>query len=583
MLKNIFNIVKNLIKKICMFIGVIALIVMLCAVIGARFGNSTLQIADNSYLEIDLSEDFSESAQTTLMDDFMGYENPNFMQLLKSIEFAAMDERIKGIVLKADSISTDLAQTQNLAAALQNFKNAGKKVYVYSRGFGNLGQGNREYYLASFADEIYMQPHSYIGFTGISIEVPFMKRALSKLGIEPEFYSRYEYKTAMASVTDDKMTSYYKEELSGLADGIMNELKSAVAENRKIKNIDELVNNAPLKAEQALENGLIDGVMYKNEFDNFLKNKFFNEKVEITDYASAFVNNQNKLPTIAVLTLDGVINSGTESADLSGETAIFSEDVLEQIKEISELDNLKAVVVRINSPGGEYGAADEIYFALQDLKKFRNVPLIVSQGGYAASGGYFISLAGDVIIAEPLTITGSIGVFGGKFVISDLWEKIDIDIASIKTNDNADMLSFNHKFNPKEKEIFNVSLDDVYRDFTSKVEQNRKLTKNIDEVARGRIWLGSQALELGLVDKLGGYGSAIMEARSLGNLSAEERFNIIEFPKKKDFAEKLGEFLKSGKKIETQKMIYQNVDIPYLRLFKRWQYDTILLPFEIKM
>ena len=583
MLKTIFNKIKSLLKKVCIFLGAIVLITMLFAAFSFYHNGQKFEISDNSYLEIDLSEDFSESAQSSVLDDIMGYEKPNFMQLLRSIEFASADSRINGIVLKTDVLNLDLAQTQNLASTLQNFKKSGKKIYVYSRGFGNLGQGNREYYLASFADEIYMQPHSWIGFTGISIEVPFIKKALSKLGIEPEFYSRYEYKTAMAFVTDDAMSQYYKQELSQLANGIMDELKEKITENRKVKDIDDILNNAPVSAEEGLKNGLIDGVMYKEEFDNFLKNKFFDEKIEAVDYALNFMSNQGKLPTIALLTLDGVINSGKEEDDISGEPAIFSETVAEQIKEISKLENLRAVVLRINSPGGEYGAADEIYFALQNLKKIRKVPLIISQGGYAASGGYFISLAGDVIIAEPLTITGSIGVFGGKFVIADLWKKLDIDIASIKVGNNADMLSFNHKFNAKEREIFEKSLDDVYRDFTSKVEQNRKLKKSIDEIARGRIWLGKQALELGLVDKIGGYGEAIIEARILGNIKPGEKFKLAEFPKAKDFGEKINDLFKANRKIETQKILYQNVDIPYLRLFKRMQYDTVLLPFEIKM
>ena len=145
------------------------------------------------------------------------------------------------------------------------------------------------------------------------------------------------------------------------------------------------------------------------------------------------------------------------------------------------------------------------------------------------------------------------------------------------------MLSFNHKFNEKERAIFNASLDDVYRDFTAKVEQNRKLTKPINEVARGRIWLGRQAIELGLIDMLGGYSEAVMTARKMGNINAKEKFKIVEFPRNKDISEKLNDLMKSGRKIETQKILYQNVDIPYLKLFKRMQYDTVLLPFEIKM
>ena len=583
MLKAVWNKLKSITRKICLFLGAIVLIVLVLLGINLYKKPQTSTIPNRTYLEIDLSENYAENGQTSLLDDIMGEEKMSFMQLIRGIEFAAADTRITGIVLKADTVNTDLAQTQNLADTLLKFRASGKKVYVYSRSFGSLGLGNREYYLASFADKIYMQPHSWIGFTGIAVEVPFIKKVLNKIGIEPEFYSRYEYKNAMAFVTDDKMTPFYEQELKSLTDGIMDELERAVAENRSVNNVKELVDNAPLTCEQGLESGLIDGIMYVDEFEYLLKKEQFGKKTEMGDYAAIIQNNQGDMPTIALLSLDGIINSGTEEDDISGETAIFSETVVKQIKEISKLRNLRALVLRVNSPGGEYSAADEIYYALNNLKKQKNISIVVSQGGYAASGGYFVSLAGDVIISEPLTVTGSIGVFGGKFVISDLWEKIDVDVATVKTNDNADMLSINHKFSEKEKAIFNDSLDMVYRDFTAKVEQNRRLKRNIDEVARGRIWLGKQALELGLVDKLGGYGEAIVEARNLGKIKVGEKFKLVEFPTEKDLGEKINDLFKSGRKIETRKILYQNVNIPYLNLFKRWQYDTILLPFEIKM
>ena len=400
MLMKIFSFLKSLIKKICLVFGALTIVALIVGIFVIFGNNQSTEIKNNSYLEIDLSENYAENSQTSLLDDFIGYEKPSFLQLIKCIEFASVDSKIKGLVVKADALTIDLAQTQELSNVMEKFKKTGKKIYVFSRGFGNLGRGNREYYIASFADKIYMQPHSFIGLTGISIEVPFIKKALSKIGVEPEFYSRYEYKTAMAFVTDDKMTSYYREELGGLANGIMNELENKISENRKLKNIKDLVNNAPLSAEQGLKFGMIDGLMYQQEFENLLKKEGMKEKVNGSDYALMIQNNRGDLPTIALLTLDGVINAGKETEDVSGETAIYSEDALEQIKEISKLPLLKSVIVRINSPGGEYGAADEIYFALQNLKKKRNVPIIVSQGGYAASGGYFISLAGDVIITH---------------------------------------------------------------------------------------------------------------------------------------------------------------------------------------
>ncbi len=442
-----------------------------------------------------------------------------------------------------------------------------------------------EYYLASFFDKIYMQPHTYIGLTGIEIEVPFFKDILNKIGVLPEFYARYEYKNAMASLTDNKMSAAYNEEMRGLGQSLMNEIEADITNNRKISEpLKNIINQAPLTTEQGLKFNLIDGVMYAQELDKLLKDEGAKHFVGIKDYAAGLYPNDGNLPTIAVLNLNGEIVDGKSENSLRQNNIIGSQNVVEDIEKIKKLDDLKAVVVNINSPGGSYNASDEIYFALQQLKKESKVPLIVSQSAYAASGGYFISLAGDYILAEPMTITGSIGVLGGKMVLEKLWQKLGVNWEYIAFGKNAGILSANKPFSQAEKKIFNNSLDEVYRDFTSKVVENRKLTKPIDKVARGRVWTGRQALSLGLIDELGGYSNALNKAIEMGKIVQNQNIKIVSFPEAKSFSEKVGDLIANTGSIKAEKLIEESgVDITNLKLFKRLQYDTVLLPFKINM
>lgn len=580
MMKKIFSMIKNL----CAGVGAIVLVLLLILLVSAYYTLNSRNIEDKSFLMVDLNQSFAENSGSGVLNDFFGEKNISFLELLKVLELAASDNRIDGLVADINITSLDLAQTQELAEAVKKFRSSGKKTYVYSSGFGPFGYGNREYYLASFFDEIYMQPHTYIGLTGISIEVPFVRGVLEKLGINPEFYSRYEYKTAMASLTDETMSSYYRSELNGMASDIAETIGEGISQNRKLKtDIKQIINTAPIKAENGIKEGLIDGIMYRQELEEKLKKDGVSGFVDVIDYATLLQPNEGDIPVIAYLSLNGVIAKEADFTEIGEDSTISSKNVLADIQEISEIENLKALVLRINSPGGEYNAADEIYFALQKLKKDKNIPIIISQGGYAASGGYFISLAGDYIFSEPMSITGSIGVLGGKISLEKMWQKLGVNWDEVKIGNNSDFLSSNKNFSPQEVKIFNESLDDVYNDFTAKVTENRKAVKNIDEVARGRVWTGKQAKDLGLVDALGGLKEALLYAHQQSGINPDEPFELAEFPKPKSDLEKITE-LWSKSKISTDKIFGAvGVDIEKINLFKRWQYDMVLIPFEINM
>lgn len=572
------------IKSLCTILGGIVIVCGLSALIVCLYNRNKSYIEPHTMIMIDMNHNYSEVPTDGLFDEILDRKSMSFQKLIKAIEFAAFDDRIDGIVARIEISNLELAQIQDVARAVMNYKKSGKPAYVFSQGFGPLGQGNREYYLATFFDKIYMQPHTTIGITGINIEVPFFKKLLNKVGVDAEFYTRYQYKTAMASFTDDQMSAPFREEMQNLSQNLMNEIKTDIVKNRDLKqDIDVLINKAPLSAEEGIKEGLVDELLYLPQLEEKLKKNETEGFVAVEEYAEQIYPNTGDLPTVAYLNINGVINTGETSSDIDGGYALGSQSVLADLAEIEEIENLKAVIVRINSPGGSYNAADEIYFALKNMKKNKNIPVIISQSGYAASGGYFISLAGDYIVAEPATITGSIGVLGGKFVMQKLWEKLDINWDGVKIGNNAGILSPNNGFSETEKNNFNESLDNVYKDFTAKVLENRKLSKDIDEIARGRVWTGRQALELGLADALGGVNEALAEACKRGGIDTNSKIRIVSYPREKNFSEKLRDLILKGNININKYITASGVDIRYLKLFKRWQYDTVLVPFNINM
>lgn len=584
-MSGFWNKIKGFAKVLCMVVGAVTLISLIGLITFGMMNRYPKPIEKNTYLTIDFNKPFSESDNSGIWTEFTDDAPLPFLKMLEAVEYAAADDNVRGLVAKINKTNLEPAQLQDIARAILRFEYSGKKTVVFSQGFGSLGQGSGDYYLASFFKQIYMQPHTYIGLTGISIEIPFLKNLLDKLGVTAEFYSRYEYKNAMASLTDTKISKAYAEEMTVLAQGLMSELELDIKGNRKLQDsFENIVNKAPLTAEEGQKLGLIDGIMYMSQLEDKLKADGAEHFVNIKDYAAGLAPNSGNLPTVALLNLSGEIIDGESKDSLRQDDIIGSESVVADIESIKKLPNLKAVVVRINSPGGSYNAADAIYFALKQLKEKAKVPVIVSQSAYAASGGYFISLAGDYIFAEPMTITGSIGVLGGKAVFGKLWKKLGVSWSRLNFGKNAGILSSIQPFSESEKKIFNKSLDDVYSDFTAKVAENRKLTQPMNKIARGRVWLGRQALDLGLIDELGSTSEAIARAMDLGKIGKNQTFKIVSYPKAKSFGEKLSNLIANTGSIKAEQLIEQSgVDITNLKLFKRLQYDTVMLPIKINM
>lgn len=579
--------IKSLVYAFAIFgILFILLLLVILGLLRQEPGRATT-IPRQTVLKINFDEAYREVRSDNLLTEISEVSPLSFYDLVKAINLAAIDDRVKVLVGRVGNSPLGLAQIQELRQAVATFRSKGKKAYIFSAGFGSFGGGTSEYYLASAFDEIWMQPNTDLGLTGIAMEVPFFRKLLDKVGIKPEFYARHEYKNAMASVLDERMSEPFRQEMLRLGGMILAQTVSDISAARGLseEDVNRLINRAPLFAAEALEAKLIDRIGYEPELFDEIQKTVSGEVVEISDYASVIRDGRKGLPKVAVLVADGVINEG-KSIDnpLQGEATVGAATVTEQLNEIARDKNVKALLLRVNSPGGSYAASNEIWYALNKLKKERQMPVVVSMGNYAASGGYFIALPGDKIIAEPSTITGSIGVLGGKMVLNGLWQKLDINWEALRFGSNAGILSMNTGFSESEKDIFNKSLDNVYEDFTLKVSQARKIdAAKMDELARGRIWTGSGALKNGLIDDIGGFNKALGIAKELAGIKQEDKFTIAYYPKQKTLQEKISEVLGTAPMVAAKKVKADlGLDIESLTVLKRMQYDAVLLPFVMK-
>ena len=579
---------KSLIYSFAIF-GIL-FIMLLLVVLGLirQDTGSVVLVPKSALLTINFDNDYPETRGDDIVAEVTGAQPQTFLDLITAINVAGADKRVKALAATVSTSSLGLAQIQDLRNTVAAFRATGKKAYLFSSGFGSFGRGTKEYYLASVFDEIAVAPHSEVGITGVSLEVPFFRKVLDKIGVKPEFYSRYEYKTAMASMTDFQMSKPYREELTRLGGSIFNQFVKDTASARKISEseLKRQVNLAPLTSENALEAKLVDKIVYRQDWLKHLQKEHKAKTIDVYDYAANIQTYGRGVPAVAFLVIDGVIAEGESYANsLRGEVVTGSETVLKQIEEIAEDKEVRALIVRVNSPGGGYNAANEIWHGLEQLKENKKIPVIISMGDYAASGGYFVALAGDKIIAEPSTFTGSIGVLGGKMVFQELWKKLGVNWSNVKFGDNAGILSFNTAFNNSEKHIFNKSLDSVYEDFTLKVSRARNIgMKELNKLARGRVWTGEGAYKNKLVDELGGIDLALGEAQKAAGLKPEDKFRIAYYPKEKTLQEKIQQLVNGSRGIYMRKILSDfQVELEQLKLLSRLRYDAVLPPLQINM
>ncbi len=490
------------------------------------------KIKSNSLLFVDLKNEIPEESTDNPFEKIFEGEKNTLKDHLDCISRAAKDDRIKGIFLRVGGAEIGWAKVQELRNALISFKESKKPLIAFIE-FAGIG----DYYLATASDEIYIMPMGFLEVHGILSEVPFLKGTLDKLGIKAEFEHVAEYKTASDILTRDSMSPYHKEMVNDILDNLFGRFLLDVSQARNISEDDlkKAINRGILSPEEAYDAKLVDGLKYRDEIKKMLEDKFDSEfhKVSIDRYkkSDAFPRMKGK-KKIALIYATGTIVSGESSSDTYSGKMLGSDSISKIFKKVREDKGIKGIVMRVNSPGGSGIASDVIWREVEQIKE--NIPVIISMSDVAASGGYYISMGADSIVAQPSTLTGSIGVLAGKFNMRSFYDWIGLNWELTKRGRNADFFSSYTSFTEEQRKILQDEIYKFYEKFVQKVSDGRgKSWDEIHEIAKGRVWTGEMAKELGLVDELGGMKEAISLAKEKAGISEEEEVKIVIFPKKK--------------------------------------------------
>ena len=542
---------KNFIKTvlanvIALFIAGLLLpffLLFIIVIIGsASSSDKDIKIKENSVLTIDFKskivehENESEASMFDLKDD----AELKYQDILNAIETAKNDDKIKGISIELDDIDAGITQIDDIRKSLEDFKKSNKFVYAYGN---NVSQAS--YYLGSVADQYFLNPVGGIELKGLSSEVVFLKEFAEKYGININVIRHGNFKAAVEPFLRNEMSPENKEQMTALLNDTWGEISSKIIQSRKLDAtefktvVDSLYATIP---DLSLKYKLADKLVQKSEYEEIIKNKLNVgkdeklNKVSIRNYAFSQVDTKTNDNKIAVLYASGTIYNGNKYSD------IHSERYIQYIKNLAQDDNIKAVVLRVNSPGGSANASDEILYELQQLKQKK--PLIISFGDYAASGGYYISMAGDRIFAQNNTITGSIGVFGVIPDAKNLANRNGIYSDVVSTNANSNMISPFSGLSSGTLAITQRSVVNTYNRFVHFVSKNRKKTaEEVDAVGSGRVWSGKRAKEIGLVDEIGSLNDAVKYAANKANIA---EYEAVSYPEKVDKFEQIMGNLRQG-------------------------------------
>src|SRR5690554_4270504 len=571
------NFLKNVLAT---FVGIILfcmmsffLLIIIVVMASAGASSKGKSVKNNSIIKLDLEKVTEDYGGSIYIEDF-DYKETNhsgLINVLQAIDYAKTDTRIKGISIENNLSFLGLTQRKSLIEKLDEFKKTGKFVVAYADYFSQS-----EYFLASVADTIYMNPMGSVDFKGLASEILYMKDLQEKSGIEMEVIRHGKYKSAVEPFLQQTMSDENREQMTVLLHSIWDSFVEVVAENRQvpIATLNEIASNLDGRnAELALEHKLIDKIAYLDEYQNGIKNALdlklddkINE-VEILDYVKEVGLKRTKVGSkdqIAVIFAQGEIRSGEGSVNIIGEGSINR-----ALKAARSNDNIKAVVLRVNSPGGSALTSDIIWREIELTKKTK--PVIVSMGDLAASGGYYIACNATKIFAEPGTITGSIGVFGMIPNFEKAADKFGINAQQVKTHENADGRSEERRVSPKYRAVLTENIEIIYNTFLSRVADGRGMTiAQVDSVAQGRVWTGTMAKDLGLIDELGSLDDAIEYA---ANLVESTDYNISLYPQYKiNFEDLLRKFLGFSISNVKEEIIREEIGIENYKLLQRMNY-----------
>ncbi|MGW1340020.1 signal peptide peptidase SppA [Kribbella sp. NPDC002412] len=484
-------------------------------------------------LELDLTRGVLETPPASPVAAFRARHLPTLRELVAALRKGARDDNVVGLVAHVGGHRLSLAQVQDLREAVADFRTSGKAAVAWTESFGETGHGTVPYYLATAFDEIWLQPSGDLAITGISVQAVFVRGALDKAGVIPQFGKRREYKTAADTFTEKEMTEPAREMASRLAESAYEQIVEGIAVRRRLDaaRVRELVNTAPLPAQTGLEVGLIDRLGYRSDvYDELRKGLGETTRLLAERYIRRGPRTLQDLrkqlpwpqkPVVAVVRISGGITVGRNSNSPLGGPGSGSDTVGAALRAVADDEKVRAVVLRVDSPGGSYVASDAIRNEVLRLRSTGR-PVIASMGSVAASGGYFVSMPADVIVAQPGTITGSIGVLSGKGVVRDALGRIGISQEAVSEGDNARMYSAQEEFTDEQWARLEETLDRIYKDFVAKAAQDRGLPEQqLEGLARGRVWTGADAHSRKLVDELGGFQHALTIACNRAGLDRD--------------------------------------------------------------
>lgn len=516
-----------------------------------------VEVKDKSVLHVKLNYEIKERGLNSPFGNFdpstfKSKPSVGLNDILASLKNAAKDEKVKGVYLDMQSVPAGMATIEEIRNALLDFKESGKWIVSYSEIYTQ-----KAYYLASVSDELWLNPQGMVEWKGLGAQMMFMKGMFEKLEIEPQIIRYGKFKSAVEPLILDKMSEANRHQTMTYMSDLWNKMLAGIAEGRgkSIEDLDGLAQNATIQnGKDALDNGLVDALLFKDQVIANLKTRLEiedeDEKINMIGLAKykdapkakGDDEKKGKKDKIAVVYAVGGIEGGEGDDEKIG-----SEKISAEIRKARKDEKIKAIVLRVNSPGGSALASDVIWREVVLAQEVK--PVVVSMGDVAASGGYYIACAADTIVAQPNTITGSIGVFGvlmnAKKLVNN---KLGIIVDTVKTNKFADLGTPFRALTPVERDIIQNGVNEIYLDFITKVAEGRGMTTDeVDSIGQGRVWSGEDALEIGLVDILGGIDDAIEIAAGMAEV---ENYRVVEYPAQKDpFEQMIKELSGQGEEV----------------------------------
>ena len=529
---------KFLVVLLCLIGGMTVLLVGITVMFWIVGLATSPGVSSRTVLQVNLEVPFLESLPDDPVASFTLRGTPTVLEFVQALDRAGRDPRVEGLVARIGAGGYGMAVTQELRDAVTAFRDTGKFAIAYSETFGDNGPGNGGYYLATAFEEIYLLPSGDVGLTGLILEHPFVRGTFELLGITPRMDQRHEYKNAMNFYTHEAFTDAHREAMQHLMDSWFGQIAAGISDARdmSVDDVRALADAGPYYGQDAVDNGLVDGLAYRDEVYDKIEERISGsvDYLYLDSYLRRTDASFGQGPTIALIYGEGTVMRGkSRYAAMSGEFVMGSDTVARAFRNAVDHPRVEAILFRVNSPGGSYPASDAIHRETVRARE-AGIPVIVSMGNYAASGGYFVSLDADQIVAQPGTLTGSIGVLGGKLVNRDMWKKIGMTFDSVQTSRNADMWSSLEDYSDEGWARFQGWLDRVYEDFTAKVAAGRDLPlEDVLEIAKGRVWTGEDALEVGLVDELGGFTRALELAKEAAGIDPDSGIRLQLFPRER--------------------------------------------------